>query len=216
MPLLDSSGSGGATRRYQYMGTSTVSATVRGTNLLPNHKWTNGYLLAPFNPLFWGGKAESFPSGMRMGNFMTPPMGDGGLASRMYAGSAMSGAIDAIGSLSAALTGTSSVSATPNIGAQLSSTMAGTATMTGAIGGIGNLSASIEVGARPSAQDIADAVWSRNLAPFDDAGSAGLALTGAGAAGNRWSADTSTNNTPGTFGALVQKMLTVAKFLGLK
>ena len=37
-----------------------------------------------------------------------------------------------------------------------------------------------------------------------------------GSAGNPWSALTADNNDAGTFGSLVQKLLTVAKFLGLK
>jgi len=63
---------------------------------------------------------------------------------------------------------------------------------------------------------LAAAVWDKALADHQTAGSTGKALGDAGGAGNPWSADTSTNNTAGTFGALVQKLLTVAKFLGLR
>lgn len=216
MPLLDSAGAGGASRRYQFMGSNVTSATLRGLNLTPNVKRSSGELLAPFNPLFWGSKQASFPAGTRLGNYLVGPVGDGGLASMARASSSAAGGLAATGVLSAAPAGSSSVSASPNRGAQLTSSLLATSALSGAIGATGNLSAAIEVGARPSAQDIADAVWSRNLAPFDDAGTAGLALTGAGAAGNPWTADLASNNTPGTFGAFVQKLLTAAKFLGLK
>lgn len=67
-----------------------------------------------------------------------------------------------------------------------------------------------------SPEGLAAAVWDTVLADHQITGSTGKALSDAGGAGNPWSADITTNNTPGTFGALVQKLLTVAKFIGLK
>jgi hypothetical protein len=67
-----------------------------------------------------------------------------------------------------------------------------------------------------SPEGLANAVWDTVLADHQITGSTGKALSDAGGAGNPWSADLATNNTSGTFGALVQKLLTVAKFLGLK
>jgi hypothetical protein len=67
-----------------------------------------------------------------------------------------------------------------------------------------------------SPQGLANAVWDTVLADHVDAGTTGAALNDAGGAGNPWSADLSSNNTPGTFGNFVQKLLSVAKFLGLK
>ena len=67
-----------------------------------------------------------------------------------------------------------------------------------------------------SPEGLANAVWDKILADHQITGSTGKALSDAGGAGNPWSADLSTNNTAGTFGALVQKLLTVAKFIGLK
>jgi uncharacterized protein YkvS len=63
---------------------------------------------------------------------------------------------------------------------------------------------------------IAQAVWDESSAAHLAAGSTGKALSDAGSAGNPWSAPLSGNDTAGTFGGLVQKLLTVAKFLGLK
>lgn len=73
-----------------------------------------------------------------------------------------------------------------------------------------------DVAASPSAYDIAQAVHAQNLSGFNTTGSAGKALKDASSAGNPWSAELSTNNTPGTFGAFIQKLLTLGKFLGLK
>ena len=72
------------------------------------------------------------------------------------------------------------------------------------------------VAAQPTAFDVAQAIGAMQLAGFTAAGSAGKAWQDAGSAGNPWSADLSSNNTDGTFGAFVQKLLTFAKFLGFK
>lgn len=67
-----------------------------------------------------------------------------------------------------------------------------------------------------SPQGLADAVWDEVLADHVTVGSAGAALADAGGAGNPWAADLSTNNNPGTFGSLVQKLLKFTQYLGLK
>ena len=66
-----------------------------------------------------------------------------------------------------------------------------------------------------SPEGLANAVWSESLTDYTGS-TAGQALKDAGSAGNPWSADLASNNTEGTFGWFVQKLLTVAKFLGLK
>ncbi|MEK7613456.1 MAG: hypothetical protein AAB439_01095 [Patescibacteria group bacterium] len=65
--------------------------------------------------------------------------------------------------------------------------------------------------------DVASAVWDALIANYQTAGTTGKALTDAGAAGNPWGTPVSGNTDSGTFGELVgTKLLTVAKFLGLK
>lgn len=65
--------------------------------------------------------------------------------------------------------------------------------------------------------DIADRVWDELIAGHLTAGTTGKSLDDAGAAGNPWSTPVAGNTTAGTFGELVgKKLLTVAKFLGLK
>lgn len=67
-----------------------------------------------------------------------------------------------------------------------------------------------------SPEGLASAVWESSAAEFNTAGSMGEKLNDAGSAGNPWAANLSDNNTEGTFGWFMQKVLTVAKFLGLK
>jgi len=80
----------------------------------------------------------------------------------------------------------------------------------------GNMTVSVEVIAKPSAFDIAQEVWNAQTSGYVTTGTMGKSLNDAGAAGNPWSANLSTNNTTGTFGWLVQKLLSVSKFLALK
>ncbi len=67
-----------------------------------------------------------------------------------------------------------------------------------------------------SPEGLANAVWQAQAVDQNDPGTMGELLNDAGAAGNPWAADLASNNTDGTFGGFVQKLLSVAKFLGLK
>lgn len=88
------------------------------------------------------------------------------------------------------------------------------------IGDVVNLN-SVSVRAANSAGltelNLASAVWDALVTNHLTAGTTGKALNDAGAAGNPWSAPVVGNTDAGTFGELVgKKILTVAKFLGLK
>lgn len=96
--------------------------------------------------------------------------------------------------------------------AQLSATM----TVTNSITNLVNLSADIGGPTELSPEGLANAVWNAVAADNNDAGTMGEKLNDAGAAGNPWAANLADNVAPGTFGAFIQKLLTVAKFLGLK
>ena len=64
---------------------------------------------------------------------------------------------------------------------------------------------------------ISDAVWDESTAGHTTAGTTGKALSDAGSAGNPWGSPVTGNTDTGTFGELVgKKLLTIAKFLGLK
>ncbi|MFH1320072.1 MAG: hypothetical protein ABII90_05380 [Bacteroidota bacterium] len=65
--------------------------------------------------------------------------------------------------------------------------------------------------------NLANIVWDELTAGHTTAGTTGKALIDAGAGGNPWSTTVEGNTDAGTFGELVgRKLLTVAKFLGLK
>ena len=64
---------------------------------------------------------------------------------------------------------------------------------------------------------LADVVWDELIANHLTAGTTGKALSDAGGAGNPWGTPVAGNTDAGTFGELVgKKLLTIAKFLGLK
>jgi hypothetical protein len=99
----------------------------------------------------------------------------------------------------------------------LASSLAATGTLTNSITNLVNLSADISNSSGGiTNESVAAAVWEALAADYNAAGSMGEKLNDAGSAGNPWAADLASNNTAGTFGGFVQKLLTVAKFLGLK
>lgn len=66
-------------------------------------------------------------------------------------------------------------------------------------------------------EGITDDVWDEATTDHTTAGSTGKALSDAGASGNPWGSPVEGNTAAGTFGELVgKKLLTIAKFLGLK
>lgn len=65
--------------------------------------------------------------------------------------------------------------------------------------------------------NLENVVWNALTTNHTTAGTTGKALSDAGSAGNPWSTSVTGNTTAGTFGELVgKKLLTIAKFLGLK
>ena len=75
----------------------------------------------------------------------------------------------------------------------------------------------VSVRAANSAGLIQATIWDEPIANHLTAGTTGKALSDAGSAGNPWAAPITGNTDAGTFGELVgNKLLTVAKFLGLK
>lgn len=67
-----------------------------------------------------------------------------------------------------------------------------------------------------SPEGLANAVLDALLADHTDAGSVGEALNNIGASSNPWSADLASNNSAGSFGERIQKILTKTQFMGLK
>lgn len=123
--------------------------------------------------------------------------------------------------MSASLSGIGSVSASLSAIAQINSALAGVGAISATLRGDGSLAAEIVIGGTGylSSDDtarLAEAVWAEVATENNVSGTMGEKLNDAGSAGNPWEAALVDNNTAGTFGALVQKLLTVAKFLGLK
>lgn len=79
-----------------------------------------------------------------------------------------------------------------------------------------NLSADISSQTELSPESLAAAILNAVAGDYNQAGSIGEKINDAGSAGNPWAALLDDNNDPGTFGERTQKLLTVAKFLGLK
>ncbi len=124
-------------------------------------------------------------------------------------------------SMSGTIAGAASIAA--NLGAiiPIEASSAGVASSSVNLKGTGRLEGTISIGAsgylsNDDVERLAEAVWDIVIAEHATAGTTGKALADAGGAGNPWSADTSTNNDPGTFGERVQKLLTKTQYLGNK
>jgi len=116
------------------------------------------------------------------------------------------------GSATITLSGSALIGALAGLSSSGSITLSPSATMT-AIGYLSGLSTNET---EFSADALARAVWEAAASDFNTAGTMGEKLNDAGAAGNPWAALLVDNGDPGTFGERVQKLLTTAKFLGLK
>lgn len=87
---------------------------------------------------------------------------------------------------------------------------------TAAIKAIGYLSGLSTNEAEFSPEALARAVWNAITSDYNESGTMGEMLNNSGAGSNPWGALLADNNDANTFGERVQKLLTTAKFLGLK
>lgn len=153
--------------------------------------------------------------------------------------STMTGSANAIGliQIAGASNGVASVTASTRVAVSLSGTVGGIATSLANLGavipceassagvasssvnlkGVGRLGAILSIGAsgylsNDDVERLSEAVWDIVIAEHSTTGTTGKALADAGGAGNPWSADTSTNDDPGTFGERIQKLLTTTQF----
>jgi hypothetical protein len=123
------------------------------------------------------------------------------------------------GAANAQLNGTLNLTSNISAGAIFSVSVSANGSITGAgstLTALANMEADIGGPTPLSPEGLANAVWNSIASDNNDPGTMGEKLNDAGAAGNPWSALLVDNNTSGTFGWFVQKLLTVAKFLGLK
>lgn len=126
--------------------------------------------------------------------------------------------LQAVASLAAALSGLGEVAASLSAVFPMEASLAGTGDIAGStnLTGTGRLEAAITPFTELSPESLAASVWAASAADSNEAGTMGEKLNDAGSAGNPWAALVDDNNDPGTFGERVQKLLTLAKFLGLK
>lgn len=183
-------------------------------NSLPNAFMRGG--LAPWNAFAFG-QNTSYPQGYNNEHAVKMPLHTNGNIFAVLVGRGiLTPDLKAIGNIEASLSGAGSVVANANMAANRTATLAGVGTLTPGLYAKGWMSATIDIAARPTAFDIAQAIWNAEKTQYNIPGSMGEGVNDAGSAGNPWAANVADNNTPGTFGWFVQKLLTVAKFLGLK
>ena len=132
--------------------------------------------------------------------------------------------------MSATVSGEGTLTPDAEVGKTMGATVIGVGNLSGDARMVVSLAATVDAGARPSAFDIMQEVWQAKAAGFPDPTTMGGNVYAAGTAGDPWSADLSAYP-PGTAGNILYNMdpqaladaimndprlLTVAKFLGLK
>jgi hypothetical protein len=166
----------------------------------------------------FGNPERSIPGGVNHEWAIAMPMRtNGNMACLMYGEGSMDATIEAVGLMSATMDGEGTLDADATMGYCMDATMDGVGVFDADIMALGHMGATMDAGASPSAFDIAQEVWQSQATGYNAPGTMGGKVNAAGAAGNPWEALVASNQSPGTFGELVaRKMLTVAKFLGLK
>jgi|JI7StandDraft_1071085.scaffolds.fasta_scaffold08932_7 hypothetical protein len=129
----------------------------------------------------------SFPVGYRAGMAILLPLIDGGISGRISTQIETSADIIGYGLIDGTLTITISTSADGDLLANISGVTTISISTSGAITATGYISGTLDIGAQPSADDIAQAVWQMQLPGGFEVGSAGKILSAAGAAGDPWS-----------------------------
>lgn len=211
-------------------GTATAGAYAANTK----SNWTNqsisfAKLINSFP------QQSSYPDGVPTGDAYITPVKNGRLASytdiigtgsltataNLSGSGSLSASLGILTNMAGSLSGSGSLTANLSALVGLSSNLSGSGSISADLKGTGAMSAAITIGgtgylSNDDVSRLSSAVWEEATADHSTAGTTGKALQDAGSAGNPWSALIASNNTPDTFGWFVQKLLTVAKFLGLK
>lgn len=137
-------------------------------------------------------------------------------AAAITATGALSGSINAALLASANLSGSGSFTASIGALGGVTAALAGTGTLTAASYATGTLEADILPYTELSPQSLAAAVWDALATTYNATGSMGEKLNGAGSAGDPWGTAVPGAYADGTAGALMGKLLTLGKFIGLK
>jgi len=149
----------------------------------------------------------SYPNGYRAGTAIYLPIIDGGLSGRVTISSDAYSSINGIGFVEGTETISITTSADGNLLANISGTITITITTSGVIIAYGYVSGTLDTGFKPSAEDIAQAVWSMQLPGGFEIGSAGDKLSAAGAAGDPWSIEIPGTYTEGQAGYVLGNLL---------
>lgn len=133
---------------------------------------------------------KSFPSGYSTSSFYLP-LKAGGIRCTLVGSGGISADIEAIASMTASLAGSGAITPPTLYEAKsMDVTITGGGSVTNAeMRAIANITCTIRIGANPSADDIAQAIWGSIATQFNEGGTMGQKLNGAGSAGDPWSTD---------------------------
>lgn len=196
---------------------STFSRACFPTGTQPPYSW----LLAPK-----GGEMSSttqisgsgsVASNLLSGKFMTADLsGVGSLAGSMSLITSLTANLAGVGALTgdmkltlamaANLAGTGSMTAAMALLIPLNATLTGTGTLTANLKGNADLAATIYVNSgTASTQELVAAIWGALAADYNESGTMGQKLNGAGSAGDPWTTDLSSYNTADTAGLILKQ-----------
>jgi hypothetical protein len=121
-----------------------------------------------------------------------------------------------IASIASGLAGTGEVSdAALSLLVGLNSNLAGVGGASADFIGVSNMGVTISIGVEPPGISPSD-VWTYDISGISTVGTSGKKLNDAASGENTWDVLTYSHSISGSFGSLMKKLLTVAKFLGLK
>lgn len=111
-----------------------------------------------------------------------------------------------------AMAGSGSLSGALGATAGLTVTMPGVGTLSASPSGTGEMVIEIYVNeSQATVNQIVTAVWSALAADYDETGTMGEKLNGAGSAGDPWTTDLSGYNTPGTAGKTIKQIKSIGQ-----
>lgn len=171
--MLVLNGSNLLTARVRLTGASSILCSPRTSFGLFSRGST---LLATVQGI---SKSASIPHGLRGGVALAPAISDGGLAAYITgSGTVTLANLNGNADMSGTLTGSGTISFGNLAGGKnMSTTITGSGTISNApLPAFGNLTCSISIGARPSATDIAQAVWEELLTGHTTSGTAAKVL----------------------------------------
>lgn len=165
----------------------------------------------------------SLTANVLSGKFMTANLsGVGSLVGTMSLISSLTANLAGVGSLtadmkltlamSANLAGSGSLTAAMSMLVPLEANLSGSGTLTADLKGNADLSAHIYVNSgTASTQELVSAIWSALAADYNESGTMGQKLNGAGSAGDPWTTDLSAYNTADTAGLILKDARNKAK-----